>query len=221
MEENSSTHFIFFTEKLRKALSGHLPGEVAQMKLAPLSRKKMMAQGATNRKARQSAVLIVLFPEENQVKTVLIKRNSYDGVHSGQIAFPGGGYEPGDADLQHTALREAYEEVGIKTDQVKILGNLSKIYIPPSNFEVLPVVAYMNRAQELHPDPAEVDTVFSCSVQTLMHPQTLQQRSIVLKDGSSMDVPAFVIGEYVIWGATSMIISELNHVIAESEALNP
>lgn len=221
MKQISIADFIFFTEKLRKALSAPLPGEVVQMKMAPLSRKKMMAQGANNRNARQSAVLIVLFPEENQVKTVLIKRNSYDGVHSGQIAFPGGGVEPGDADLQHTALREANEEVGITPDQVKILGNLSNIYIPPSNFEVLPVVAYMTQPPQLHPDPAEVDTVFSCSVQTLMQPQILQQRSIVFKDGSSMDVPAFVVGEYVIWGATSMIISELNHVIGECMALNP
>lgn len=104
---------------------------------------------------RKSAVLLLIYPFKDEIYFPLILRNSYDGFHSGEVGFPGGRYEQTDQDLIQTALREANEEIGLCSEDVKILGTLSEIYIGPSDFLVLPVVGYIPYRPHFMPDPGK------------------------------------------------------------------
>ena len=110
-----------------------------------------------NNIAKQSSVLILFYEKEGKLYIPLIKRASYDGVHSGQIAFPGGKVEPEDKDMIATALRESQEEIGISLTGIEILGILSPVFIPPSNFLVNVVLAYTSSVPQFTIDTFEVD----------------------------------------------------------------
>jgi len=200
-----------------------LPGKDAHLKMAPLHRVRDIEEmepippGAV-----VSAVLIVLIPSAEKGHSgsllhsslVVIRRNSYDGVHSGQISFPGGKYEPGDRDLTETACREAGEELGIKEADVDILGFMTPLYVPPSNFVIYPVLSIAKREIRFNPDPREV-----CGYRIIplaqMDPAISKKVDISVGNNISgitvyPQVPAYIIeDDYIIWGATAMIISEL------------
>ena len=84
-------------------------------------------------------------PKAGLIHLPLMVRNSYPGVHSGQVSFPGGKLEPEDPDLEYTALRESEEEIGVDRRHVEVIGTLSRIYIPPSNFEVRPYLCLFEK----------------------------------------------------------------------------
>jgi len=121
-------------ERLIEKLALELPGISSQMKMVPEARRREIEEYTVAQDARQAAVLICFFLDDGKLKLVLIKRNEYDGVHSGQISFPGGRYEDEDHDMIETALREAEEETNIQRDDVDVLGQITPVYIPPSNF---------------------------------------------------------------------------------------
>jgi 8-oxo-dGTP pyrophosphatase MutT (NUDIX family) len=199
--------------ELKIKMLQNLPGHQAHLRMEPITRKAFLnLQHPTP--PRQSAVLIVLFEEDGKIKTTFIKRNIYDGVHSGQIAFPGGRYEEYDNNLINTALRETEEEVGIPREDVKVLGSLSNIYIPPSNFDVLPVVGYTNKVPKLVIDPKEVSEAFFVELEALVSPGSLGQNNVTLKDGKQASIPCYQVSGYTIWGATAMIMSEFNEIIS-------
>ena len=130
---------------IRQKLSQPLPGLSSHLKLAPPERAKEIAGYLANRQnAKQSAVMILLFNENNRTKVILIRRSFYVGIHAGQIAFPGGRYEETDPSIEHTALREIEEEIGIGADKIEVLGRLSDIYVPPSNFLISVFVGFLN-----------------------------------------------------------------------------
>jgi 8-oxo-dGTP pyrophosphatase MutT (NUDIX family) len=134
-------------------------------------------------------------------------------VHSGQISFPGGKKDPEDHTPVHTALREAEEEIGILARSIVILGELSLLYVSPSNFEIHPVVGYVDQLQRLTPNPAEVEFIIELSLKNLHNMQTLADlrvRSFELKD-----VPCFRVNGHFVWGATAMILQELLDVLQE------
>lgn len=190
-----------------------LPGWDAQSRLEPEVRKKIRLQASVNQRlARESAVMLLLFKKSTDVHLVFIKRSEYEGVHSGQIAFPGGRHEPEDASFEQTALRETQEEIGLKSTDIHIVGKLTSLYIPPSNFNVHPFVGFLNSEPTFYPDPTEVSAVFSVPVRDLMNPEIIQQKTITLGDGSELLVPCYVIDNYTIWGATSMILNEFLEV---------
>jgi 8-oxo-dGTP pyrophosphatase MutT (NUDIX family) len=159
--------------------------------------------------ARLSSVLVLLYPIGERAHIAFIRRNEYDGIHSGQISFPGGGREETDLSHTDTALREAWEETGIDPERVEILGELTQLYIPPSNFLVFPVVGFTGARPDFNPDPSEVQEIIEIEMEKLREPGILQQREIVLSADFSIMAPCFVVGDAVIWGATAMIISEL------------
>ncbi|MBK9290788.1 MAG: CoA pyrophosphatase [Bacteroidetes bacterium] len=201
-------NFQHFCDYLRHQLTLKLPGYAAQQRMEPPSRRQLMMQPTTEA-PRQGAVLIGLFPDGDDIFTMMIRRAVYDGVHSGQIAFPGGRREPSDHDLIQTALREAAEEVGIDQKQVVVAGTLSSLYIPPSNFVVLPVVAFLNSTPELRIQEEEVNEAFFVSVRQLANPDNCRLTPIILSSGITLEAPSYTIGDKIIWGATAMIISEL------------
>ncbi len=194
-------------------LKERLPGPQAHLKMEPASRKEFL-NIAHPSPPRKSAVLILLFEDKGQIKTVFIKRNTYDGVHSGQIAFPGGRYEEYDKNLTDTALRETEEEIGVKKNSITTIGSLTEIYIPPSNFDVLPVIGYTKSLPALTPDPKEVSDVFSIALDQLISPESLNKSTIVLKNGKSIEIPCFQISKHTIWGATAMILSEFIEIVS-------
>lgn len=209
-----------------------LPGLSSQLKMAPVTRltelKKHAIQsrasfvGARTRasgvlggiedNAKKSAVLILFYPKNNQTHIALIKRSTDNSVHSAQISFPGGKSEVSDKSLIHTALREAEEEIGIVADSVKIIGSLTKLYIPPSNFDVFPFVGVTYSTPVFKPN-YEVQKILEVDLATLMNPATCTYKKIQHRTGNDFVVPCYYIQGEVVWGATAMIISELMEMI--------
>jgi 8-oxo-dGTP pyrophosphatase MutT (NUDIX family) len=208
-------HFNSFIEKLTTRLQEPLPGRVAHEKMASESRLKLKMP-APNERTRESAVLILFYPAENQIFLPLILRPEYDGVHGGQMAFPGGRAEKEDENLIRTAMREAQEEIGVRLTDVKVLGQLTKLFIPPSNFYVQPVVGYMNHKPDFYPDPREVDKVVEIALDEITNPNIMGRKTLNVR-GVEVDAPFYDIQGHTVWGATAMMISELLTIIEATQ----
>lgn len=207
------TSFQLFREALARQLAGPLPGAEAHRKMASASRLRTTIQ--PNPRTRRSAVLILFYPYQGSIYMPLIQRPLYDGVHAGQMAFPGGRMERTDENLTRTALREAQEEIGIRAADVRVLGPLTEIFIPPSNFFVLPVVGTMPYRPDFYPDPREVDRVVEVRLDELMDESNIGRSEIEVR-GLKIEASHYTIQNYKIWGATAMMISELLYVIASN-----
>jgi len=204
------TTFHSFTEDLRQRLRQPLPGEAAHAKMASEARYRLGIR--PNERTRRSAVLICFYPHKNSIYLPLILRPQYDGVHAGQMAFAGGRAEPFDENLTRTALREAQEEIGIRVSDVKVLGLLTELFIPPSNFYVQPVVGVLPYRPDFYPDPREVEAVVEVELDTLLD-ETIVGDSKIEVRGITVDAPFYQIEGYRVWGATAMMISELLMVL--------
>jgi hypothetical protein len=154
-----------------------------------------------------------MYPKNNQTYLALIVRNSYPGVHSSQISFPGGKVEPSDKDLEETALRETEEEIGIFRKNIRIIRQCSEIYIPPSNFLVTPFLGYTEILPQFFPNPEEVKKMLEISVKDLLDDNTIVQTTMTTSYATNIEVPAFKIDKYIIWGATAMMLSELKELL--------
>lgn len=183
-----------------------MPGEKAHARMAINSPLRLLAR--PNARTRKSAVLILFYPHQGEIFLPLILRPAYDGVHSGQMAFPGGRYEPSDEDLLRTAKREAQEEIGLRLNDVRVLGVLSELFIPPSNFFVLPVVACLPYRPDFYPDPREVEKVIEVPYREIRD-KTIVGLGEVEVRGKLLEAPHYLIQNYKVWGATAMMISEL------------
>ena len=197
-----------FFDSLRCELAESLPGRPAQALMAPLPRPGWHPDDRPDEPARQSGVLVLLYSLQGRLHVPLILRPTYDGAHSGQVAFPGGGSEEGDGDLTETALREAHEELGIAPDDVEVLGTLTDLYIRPSNYEVYPTVGRLKAKPAFRPDPNEVAKLLEVPLAALLNPDHQRREAWQLADRSAL-VPFFAIQDQAIWGATAMILSEL------------
>lgn len=207
-------HFQSFVAELQGRLQSDLPAYAAHRKVMS-DRRSVNDLQQQIKGARQSAVLILLYPHEEQLHTVFIQRSSYKGVHSGQISLPGGKFEPEDKDLQETALREAEEEVAVKASRVITLGSISPLYVPPSNFLINPYVGYHADRPRFIPEPTEVAGILETPLEVLIGDHRLRDQQIELKDGQKMDVKGFPIGDQLIWGATAMIVKEFAEIVEE------
>lgn len=199
--------------KLKLALSLELPGIESHLKLAPIERVEDLRKQKSSLDAKPSAVLLTLFKEEGETKLIFILRSVYEGVHSGQISFPGGKKDAADTDLIETALRETKEEVGITIERDDILGKLSSLYIPNSNFSVAPYVTYVENINEIIPDPDEVQEVYKISLNDLLDENAIQSKEVLFLNERTISAPCFYINDLKIWGATSMILNELLDII--------
>ncbi len=212
--------FSDFLAALRHDLQQPLPGRKAQYNMAPQPRPGGEMDDTPRSDARQSSVLVLFYPYAGAIYLPLILRPTYPGVHSGQVGLPGGGYEPGDADLIQTALREAHEEIGVDPAAVTVLGQLSTLYIGPSNNLVLPVVGWSPQRPTFDPDPREVALLIEASLLEFLDPANLRTERRQLQNRTA-DVPHFGVQSQVIWGATAMILGELLALPALRRAPGP
>jgi len=189
-------------KRWREILTSNLPGEEAQRLMAPEFRGAFSHDSEPIR----AAVLILIYPTGGRTNIVLIKRNEYDGPHSAQVSFPGGAFEEQDKSLEVTALRETREELGIH-DDIEILGSLTEIYIPVSNFLVSPYAGWMDHPPVFNPDPTEVQYVIEASVDSLIDPANRGSET-VSRHGQNIIAPFYLIENEKIWGATAMMLSE-------------
>ena len=198
-------------EELKKPL----PGRDVQLRMSSMRRIREMMNSLQGLNGVKSSVLILLYPKttDGEVMTVLIQRPSYEGVHGGQISLPGGRSETTDQDLKETALRESKEEIGIDPDKISILGALTELYIPPSNYLVLPFVGYTMEKPVFKPDPEEVAEIIEINLEDLTDERNVKQKEIYVRPGISVFGPCFEINGSIIWGATAMMLNEFREIL--------
>ncbi|MDZ7935298.1 MAG: CoA pyrophosphatase [Emticicia sp.] len=204
-------NFADFINTLTKRLSEKpLPGHEEIMQ--QMSPYRLKAKVEPNASTRRSAVLMMFYPKGEEIYLPLILRPQYDGVHGGQMAFPGGRVELKDKNIQATALREAQEEIGIKAIDVKVIKNLTELFIPPSNMFCQPVVGFMSYKPDFYPDEREVAGIFEVSISEILDPSIVQVRTVETR-GVKLETPCFIIQEQIVWGATALMIAELIEVL--------
>lgn len=206
--------FTTFLRFVPKIIAASLPGSDAHEKMAPSERLAMMKDIDFEKLTlRKAAIMMLFYPRNQNTHLVLILRNSYPGVHSSQIAFPGGKVETFDASLSETALRETHEEVGIAPEKIKIIRPFSEVYIPPSNFMVFPFMGYSDEELVFLPDPAEVAGIIELPLSVFMDDKIIVNSRMSTSYMKDIDVPAFQIENHLVWGATAMMLSELKEVL--------
>jgi len=192
-----------------------LPGLQAHLKMASehrisdyINEQKLIVD------ARKSAVMILFFEESNVLKMIVIRRSVYVGIHSGQIAFPGGRYEESDGDVRVTALREIEEEIGISEDKIQIIGRLTDIYVPPSNFLISVFVGFLVDKPVYKIDEREVDEVIEIQFSDFFKSDAVKQKDFYVNSIKAVsNAPYFDVTNAEIWGASAMVISELIEVL--------
>lgn len=194
--------------------NNNLPGKDFQYELAPY-RKAVKDIDYASKNPRLSAVCLLLYPVNGILHNVLIQRPTYEGVHSAQIAFPGGKVEESDLDLWMTAKRETFEEVGVKMDSLKLIGALTEVYIPPSNFLVQPYVAYLDHEPSFIPDAIEVDKIIEYPAEYLLRDDILKETRIQHSNQVSIKAPYLDIHGHVVWGATGMMLMEFRQILKQ------
>lgn len=198
-----------FADNLKTLLKQPLPKKKAHEEMMFESRKKQTVSDDDLLKAEKSGVLLLFYPKNDENYLVFIERTVYDGVHSGQIAFPGGKSDLDDNTLVETALRETYEEIGVESSEITILGNLSDIYITPSNNLVSPYVGICNNTPDFRLNKKEVNRLIEVPFLFFINKQNKKSAVVKAANGSTYEVPCFDFKKNIIWGATAMILNEL------------
>jgi 8-oxo-dGTP pyrophosphatase MutT (NUDIX family) len=198
---------------LKNNLNGPLPGASAQSRLAPVNRTLIDPAQLKPGEYKPSAVMVLLYKNAvDELFFPLIQRMEYEGVHSGQISLPGGKQEETDTDLEQTAIRECYEEIGVE-GEIQLLGKLSPLYIPVSGFLVQPYVSFLNTDSPwFKPQVREVSAVYSIKLKDLLDDNNLNQGSIRVKEYSVI-APYFLLEDKQVWGATAMILNEMKTLL--------
>lgn len=200
-----------FIRLLDVQLKLELPGHYAHEKMSSTLKNFASQWDHKGMAPQKSAVLILLYPKNNDIYSVLIKRPDYEGYHGGQISLPGGKEEKDDIDLQHTALREAREEIGIDPDQITVIGKTSMFFIPVSNIEVYPYVGFTKNIDSFCIDINEVVELIEYPVFMLTDKKNVFTKTMNYVDHEII-VPYYLINGHHVWGATAMMLSEFTEI---------
>ena len=169
-----------------------------------------------------AAVLIPLFYNEGQYHVLFTQRSDEVNFHKGQVCFPGGGPEARDSSLLQTALREAEEEIGLKREDVEVLGELDDSVTVTSGYVISPFVAFIPYPYPFKADPREVEQIFSVPLLALMDEANFRQDYQTIS-GRTVCVYYYEYGGKVIWGATARIVRQFTELLRSetgSEALD-
>ena len=200
-----------FIHRFKERIQQPLPGKKAQYEMARNFRSPNIE---VKPDARHAGVLMLLYPLHEEWHVTLIRRTSHDkDPHSGQISFPGGKHEKTDISLEQTALREAQEEIGVAIEAIEVLGALTQLYIPVSNFEVHPFVAYTASRPDFIPEIKEVDTILEIPLSFLLNTENIHLTDLTIRGRSIQNIHCFKFEENIIWGATAMMLYELVEVV--------
>lgn len=187
-----------------------LPGQDAQILLAPDFRKESLKITYNTDNAKKAGVMILFYPDDkDQTHLVLILRKSYKGVHSNQVALPGGKVEKEDNNLIETALRETEEEIGVKASSIEVIRPMTELYIPPSNYIVKPTLAKIDYLPTFKPQLSEVEKIIPVKLEDLLLPSNIRPGVIHTSYAGQKEVMSYQVNGYTIWGATAMMLSEL------------
>jgi 8-oxo-dGTP pyrophosphatase MutT (NUDIX family) len=210
--------FQDFKDRIPKLKKIVLPGEKAHHKLVPGNRiEEMRNLDIKSLKPNKAGVMAVFYPDNfGKTHLVLILRKTYKGVHSNQIGFPGGRVEPEDDNLQQTALRETEEEVGIPRNNIEVIRELTRLYIPPSNFWVQPYLGLLEKTPNLIPQESEVERILEVDLDHFLDHSNFVKQELSTSYSSKMVVPAFRLNEQIVWGATGMMLSEIREIFRKS-----
>jgi len=201
-----------FAEKLKLEILKGLPGTEVQWQMASSDRMVRNFPRTPGPDAKVAAVLILLFPNHGSVHTVFMQRPDYNGIHGGQISFPGGKRDDSDRDIIRTALREASEETGVNPEEISVINTLTTLFIPVSNTIVTPVVGWMNEKPGFNHHPDEVVFLFDGDLERFLNPSIVRIMPMKIR-GEIIDVKYYDYDGNVIWGATAMMLHELLTII--------
>jgi len=214
---NSINNIDQFVADFIKEFQKGLPGSKAQQKMSPSIRNHSNKKNDPSL-ARDSSVLILFYQKGDDLYFPLIERTNGDHKHSGQISLPGGKYEHSDKNLVETAIRETEEELGLLGEKIHIIGPTTGLYIPISNFQVQPIVAYYDGLPQFKADPFEVNQVIETNIKELFKAEN-KQEEIIYKNGFKIKAPFYKVKGHKLWGATAMIVSELEELLKRASLI--
>lgn len=203
----------FGKDLLRKIKNAELAGANAHGIFSPPSRPIFTYDQVLEKNPKFAAVNIVLYLKDNEWHFPLIVRSKNErDRHSGQISLPGGKREEMDRDFAETAIRETSEEIGLEKYYVRIIRELSPIYIPPSNFYVYPFISYTKKNPEFILQQSEAVEVIEFPITSFLNLPD-NPEIMALPGAGGHEVPVINFNGYIIWGATAMILSEFSQLI--------
>ena len=205
--------FSQFKHIIPKISQNPIGGLEAQFKLAPELRKQFSEIQIKSQQPKTAGVLALFYPNsESETHFLLTKRASYKGTHSAQISFPGGKFEQKDTSLQQTALRETFEEVGVETNQITIIKEMTNVYIPPSNFLVTPYIGFSNQSP-IFTKNHEVEELIQVSLDDFLNKTAISNTTLSTSYATEITVPCFKLNSYIVWGATAMMLNEIRELL--------
>ncbi|MEO0527805.1 MAG: CoA pyrophosphatase [Bacteroidota bacterium] len=210
--------FDDFSKQVSKIKNLTLPGASSHYKMAPVERvQELKAIKARKTTPKKAGVMALFYSDvDDYTRLLLILRKTYQGVHSNQIGFPGGKVERSDADLLATALRETEEEVGANPIHIHVVRSLTRIYIPPSNFEVQPYIGLYDKKAPFKIQETEVEALVEVPLTDFMDDsKVVNQRLTTSYSKQQIAVPAYKLNGYTVWGATAMMLSEIKELFKQ------
>lgn len=209
--------FNTFIESIVKIKHLELYGELSHAKMSPPYRLELVKKMNTKAKtAKKAGVLALFYPNRyNETSLVLILRKTYKGVHSAQVGFPGGKFEEEDEDLMITAIRETEEEVGVPAALVSVIKTMSPLYIPPSNFIVHPYLGIAESTPAFVKQDTEVESIIEVKLTDFLNEANQIITKVPTSYNIEVEVPAFQLNGYRVWGATAMMMSELKDLLKQ------
>ena len=207
--------FKEFLSNVNQIKNKPLGGLDSQFRLAPKMRLQYDEDKIKARNPKKAAVLALFYPDKNgNTRFLLTQRASYNGTHSAQISFPGGKIEQSDKNLEETALREAFEEVSIPMETVAMIREITDVYIPPSNFLATPFIAYSDTRPEFIAN-SEVENLIEVLIEDLLNDNNITSINMNTSYMENIEVPCFKLNDYIVWGATAMMLNEIKELIKQ------
>jgi len=206
-----------FLRRLEECLRGKRPGLEAQLKMVPNPRPGHQIYSEVEDTCLKAGVLILLYSVDDRFHLVLTRRTEKVERHQSQISFPGGRVEPEETP-ELAALRETSEELGTPSDFMRIVGNMTPLYIPPTNYCIYPFVALMDSRPQFNPSPFEVAEVLEIPLSHLLEPKTAHEETWMLH-GREVLVPFYLFDGHKIWGATAMVLAEFLEMVSKMDGL--